>query len=149
MKLSIFTALTLFFAGIQAAPTSENPSAVVFNKRKEINDCGTSTFVDKTTTSSPDVADCKIIATNIKSGGTWTFEGFGVHHQLVQYGTCAFGVKVTDYVWTKIGNEDIINLITDSISKFKSDGKVGAKGTVKCQGEGGKNEVVWNLYKNA
>ncbi|KAJ5745953.1 hypothetical protein N7520_011135 [Penicillium odoratum] len=146
MKLSIFTALTLLFAGIQAAPTSENPS-VVLNKRKYINDCGTSTFVDETTSGSPKVADCKKIATNIKSGGTWTFEGFGVQHQLVQYGTCAFGVTVSADYYTMIGNEDIIDLITDSIEKYKWEGKVGAKGHMMCEGQDGKNEVVWGIYK--
>ncbi|KAJ6003367.1 hypothetical protein N7451_005914 [Penicillium sp. IBT 35674x] len=150
MRLFTIGAFALLLAGAQAAPvstqSSENPAAVL-TKRKEVNDCGTSTFVNESSSGSPKVADCRKIATNIKSGGTWTFEGFGVQHKLVHYGTCAFGVTSSADGFTYIGNEDIINLIDDSIKKFKWEGKVGAKGKMKCKGEGGKDEVVWGIYK--
>ncbi|KAJ5935471.1 hypothetical protein N7466_005018 [Penicillium verhagenii] len=150
MKFLTIASLTLLLAGAQAAPStpfSKKSPAVIFDKRSSINDCGTSTFTNESSSGSPEVADCRKIATNIKSGGTWTFEGFGVHHQLVQYGTCAFGVKVSADRYTYIGNEDIIQLIDDSIKKFKWEGKVGAKGTMKCSGQDGDDEVVWGIYK--
>ncbi|ROW15174.1 hypothetical protein VPNG_03014 [Cytospora leucostoma] len=94
--------------------------------------CGTSTFVDETSGASPTVSDCQQIAINIAAGGDWTVDSSGVQHQLVQYGTCAFGIQgqgspVGNVDFT-IGNQDIIDIITSSISMYGGDGQVGAKG---------------------
>ncbi|KAJ5557203.1 hypothetical protein N7494_001118 [Penicillium frequentans] len=122
MKFSIFAAATLLLAGVQAAPVSENPASVL-EKRTTL--CGTSTFVDESSTGSPKAANCKKIATNIASGGTWTFEGFDVQHRLVQYGDCAFGVTSPSDEWTQIGAAKIIELIDKSIKKFEWEKKAG------------------------
>ncbi|KAJ5929500.1 hypothetical protein N7454_006450 [Penicillium verhagenii] len=142
MKFFTIGTFALLLAGAQAAPVSENP-ALVFNKRKEVNDCGTSTFINQSSTGSPEVADCRIIASNIKSGGTWTTTS-SVARKLVSYGTCALDVSGSDFdLYYKVGNEDIINIINDSITKFKWKGKVGAKGVMKCGGA----SVTWNIYR--
>ncbi|KAJ5921436.1 hypothetical protein N7466_009762 [Penicillium verhagenii] len=145
MKFSIFAAATLLLAGVQAAPVSENPASVL-EKRTTL--CGTSTFVDESSSGSPKAANCKKIATNIASGGTWTFEGWGVQHRLVQYGDCAFGVTSPSDEWTQIGAAKIIELIDTSIEKYKWEEKVGAKGVVHCLGYGeDSHKVTWGLYK--
>lgn len=79
----------------------------------------------------------------------------GEHRRIASYGTCAFGLKgsgggsanVID-----IGNQDIIDLITDSIRKgFTINGKVGSKGRMPCQLSGagqGKAMMEWGVYHN-
>jgi Pathogen effector len=57
--------------------------------------------------------------------------------RLVSYGSCAFGVTVGFEGTAVVGNEDIRDLVRDSITKFRrSDGKVGSKGTMTCGGSG-------------
>jgi hypothetical protein len=41
-----------------------------------------------------------------------------------------------------MGNEDVRDLIYDSISRFQWQGKVGASGNTTCKGMG----VTWGLY---
>lgn len=73
---------------------------------------------------------------NIKGGGDWQVYPDGIHHQLIQAGTCAFGVEgPKDEIRSsrfKIGNGDIYNMITNSIRDFGKDGKVGASGVIGC-----------------
>ncbi|GFF22633.1 hypothetical protein IFM61606_08574 [Aspergillus udagawae] len=156
--LKSVTALGLFLtAAVEAAPVAApadrsmneaSPSVLFIKKRDRINDCGDSTFINQSSGGSPRVDDCLQIARNIAGGGTWTFEGFGVQHQLLQYGTCAFGVTQGSRVTVKIGNQDIIDLINDSISRFQWYGLVGSKGTMNCQVSGyiGQESVSWGIY---
>ena len=117
-----------------------------------INNCGGSSFINRTSGGSPWVNDCRQIAYNIRNGGTWTTDGLvGNHRQLVQYGTCAFGVEVkgadTFVGQYKVGNSDIIDLINDSINRFQSGGRVGSEGRMPCQKVvGGNAWVTWGLY---
>jgi hypothetical protein len=47
----------------------------------------------------------------------------------------------------KVGNQDIIDLINDSVSKFQRDGLVGSKGVMNCQQLGlDLTYVLWGLY---
>ncbi len=115
------------------------------------NDCGTSTFTDATSDGSPLVTDCQQIVTNIAgTQGSWEVESsVGEQHQLVQYGTCAFGVTGTTGtgdVDFNVGAQDIVDLITSSIQMFASDGLVGALGNMACQGDAGNDNVNWGLY---
>lgn len=136
----------------QAAPAPSPDPAVIF-ARDSINDCGDSSFENETSGGSPDVDDCKKIASNIAGGGTWKVTATGGQHQLVQYGTCAFGIEASGSSLNTayIGNQDIIDVINASIDKFQSDGKVGAKGDMVCQSEKGLMggpKMTWGIYKN-
>ncbi len=78
---------------------------------------------------------------------------------IVSSGTCVFGVEAHDQ-WAgalggaaaKIGAFDVIDLINDSVNKFKtSDGLVGAKGTVPCAQSfitlgGTTHDIIWGIY---
>ncbi|KAK3344261.1 putative necrosis-inducing factor-domain-containing protein [Lasiosphaeria hispida] len=112
--------------------------------------CTDPTFDDETTTASPTVADCTKIITNIADDGTWTFEA-GVQHQLVQFGTCAFGVEVQDTpmgTLVMMGNNDIIKAIWGSITRFTLNGLVGAAGITGCPEFAMTDmaRVKWGLY---
>ncbi|RHZ49226.1 uncharacterized protein CDV56_106401 [Aspergillus thermomutatus] len=152
MKLHAATVLATLIAVASAAPApqtqNKNPAISALEKRFQVNDCGDSTFENQSSSGSPLVSDCQKIASNIASGGTWTVMS-GTQHQLVQYGTCAFGVTFHYPVAqsVKIGNQDIIDLINTSISKFQWFDKVGAKGQMPCQTVSEGDEIVeWGIY---
>jgi hypothetical protein len=88
---------------------------------------------------------------SIAGGGSWTVALID-QHQLVQYGTCAFGVQasyvigIVDY---RVGNQDIIDLIHSSVDMYGGAGVVGSKGTMPCQCDvdpGGTISVTWGIY---
>ncbi|KAJ4005880.1 hypothetical protein NW752_001123 [Fusarium irregulare] len=146
--------LTILMAGFAAAqPISENPTALSFEKRGQEDMCGNSSFENKSTGGSPKVSDCQQIARNIAGGGKWTVGAGGEHHQLVQYGTCAFGAQGAGSNMNSafIGNTDIIDLINDSIKRFEWNGLVGASGVMGCRSMtgivGGVN-MRWGIYHN-
>ncbi|KAI1305442.1 putative necrosis-inducing factor-domain-containing protein [Xylaria venustula] len=60
---------------------------------KTDSECGSSSFTDQTSSASPTVSDCQQLAENIFIDGTWTVDSSGVQHQIVQYGSCKFGVQ--------------------------------------------------------
>jgi hypothetical protein len=77
---------------------------------------------------------------------------------LVQYGSCAFGIA-TDClptqcpyggIVTKIGNQDIIDIINESVKQLTWNGWVGSKGKMFCDEEGSRRPipVKWCLYTN-
>ncbi|KAF3894541.1 Hce2 domain-containing protein [Trichophyton interdigitale] len=114
------------------------------------NDCGDSTFTNGSSPASPLVADCLKIASNIAGGGTWTVQ-VGGWHQLVQFGTCALGVRNAGPGWhaIKVGNQDIVDVINTSVQKFKWFDKVGASGEMPCQiVTTGWGNTQWSIYHN-
>lgn len=161
LSKSLSALVILLAAAVEAAPAAPpvdssankaSPAVLFKQKRDSINDCDASTFVNRTSTGSPTVADCLQITYNIAGGGMWTVSGAD-QHQLVQYGTCAFGVQPDphwpdDYVW-HIGNQDIIDLIHDSVNQFQWNGLVGSLGEMECQVAGSPSDrqhVLWGLY---
>ncbi|KAF9054896.1 putative necrosis-inducing factor-domain-containing protein, partial [Panaeolus papilionaceus] len=125
----------------------------ILDSGRGINNCGDSSFINQTSGGSPTVADCRQLAANIAGDGTWTVELLE-HHQLAQYGTCAFGVQSYYHFNTfayRVGNSDIIDLINDSINRFQLNGLVGSKGSMPCQSDpfgwaGYTATVNWGLY---
>lgn len=109
-------------------------------------------YDNETSGASPLISDCEIMKNNIKGGGDWKVYPDGRHHQLIQAGTCAFGVEGQgiNSARFKIGNGDIYNMITNSIRDFGKDGKVGASGIIGCglQGAEGAIDVKWNILHN-
>ncbi|EEA29070.1 conserved hypothetical protein [Talaromyces marneffei ATCC 18224] len=121
------------------------------NALQAISDCGDSTFVDQTSAASPKVDDCLQIVANIQNTlGEWEVENaVEQQHQLVQYGTCKFGVQgkgINGNIDFHIGAQDIIDIIHSSISKFASNGVVGSMGEMNCNGNVKQQAVEWGLY---
>ncbi|KAI1120979.1 hypothetical protein F5Y10DRAFT_289094 [Nemania abortiva] len=112
--------------------------------------CGDSTFVDRTSDASPTVADCLQIAANIYIDGEWMVDSSGVQHQILEFGTCKFGIMADGLpignVQVYIGNQDVIDIIHQSVGLFGGSGKVGSKGDMTCQGNVKKQKVTWGLY---
>lgn len=119
--------------------------------KPSINDCGTSSFTDTTSDASPTVNDCMGIVNNIKNTqGQWEVENaIEKQHQIVQYGSCKFGVqgkKINGNIDFHVGAQDIVDIITNAITQFGGDGQIGAKGYMNCNGDVGSVPVEWGLY---
>ncbi|KAK3936951.1 hypothetical protein QBC46DRAFT_461157 [Diplogelasinospora grovesii] len=116
-----------------------------------VNDCGTSTFVDQTSSASPLVADCLQIVKNIEgTSGEWEVENaLGDQHQLVQSGTCKFGVQgmgKNGNINFHVGSQDIVDIINQAVKQFGGSGQVGAEGDMTCNGDVKGQDVQWGLY---
>jgi hypothetical protein len=119
--------------------------------KPSISDCGDSSFVDQTSDGSPSVSDCMGIVKNIQgTQGEWEVENaIGNQHQLVQFGSCKFGIRGLNKkgnVDFRIGAQDIVDVITESVKQFGGGGKVGAKGQMGCRGTVNTQDVEWALY---
>ncbi|KAJ5288624.1 necrosis-inducing factor-domain-containing protein [Penicillium angulare] len=152
MHVSIAAILAAGIALVQAAPvghtlTDRSPNPIVVLSERgasSVNDCGDSTFINQSSGGSPKISDCQQIATNIANGGTWSVESNGAQNQLVQYGTCALGVTGDFTIGIfYVGNQDIIDVINESISRFSWNGLVGAEGKMYCEGG---SDVTWAIY---
>ncbi|KAL4904081.1 hypothetical protein BDW74DRAFT_185756 [Aspergillus multicolor] len=113
--------------------------------------CGESTFEDQGSEASPLIDDCKQIIKNIQgTDGEWNTSPLEKQRSLVHYGSCRFGVTgkgIHGNVSFMTGAQDIIDIINDAIEKFgRDDGRVGAKGTMQCDGNIKKQKVDWGLY---
>ena len=74
---------------------------------------------------------------------------------LISYGTCAFGAKALtlnggeftgDGIpiwWTNIGDEDIRDLVTEAVNRFKWNEFAGGRGFTQC----GDAIVEWAIYR--
>jgi hypothetical protein len=123
--------------------------------------CGESAFEDTTSDTAPLVTDCMTMIDNIANvnmengsdGGaqTWGVENFfHQQHQLIQFGTCAFGIQGSlggdAHFW--VGNQDIIDVVKDAIAKFGGSGRIGAKGQMKCKSVGlFPVKTTWGIYQ--
>ncbi|OIW23925.1 hypothetical protein CONLIGDRAFT_637162 [Coniochaeta ligniaria NRRL 30616] len=99
---------------------------------------------------SPLAGDCIKLAQRIRGAGEWKVESiYGNHHQLVEYRTCAFGVMGIQFAYNfNLGNQDIIDLLRDSVRDFTVDGKVAASGKMQCVGRFAKSVwVEWGIYR--
>ncbi|KAL2152192.1 hypothetical protein VTH82DRAFT_5376 [Thermothelomyces myriococcoides] len=118
-----------------------------------IDRCGASSFEDQTSDASPKVSDCRQIIRNIEGDASteWTHRITG-HREILSYGTCHFGIERTGgtggAVEFKVGGQDVIDIINDSIKKFGGSGKIGAKGVMPCDGTtvGTTVNVLWGIY---
>lgn len=116
--------------------------------------CGrTWEFVNATNAGSALAADCMELAWRIRGPGTWTVEAILVKnsHQLVEWKTCAFDVRALEFELAyKIGNQDIIDLIRDSVREYTSNGKVGAWGVMMCDNWAWEDlRVFWRIRRNS
>jgi len=134
---------------VSTSPNDGRPQVIFHTDDDQHNDCGDSSFENETSDASPSVGDCLQIAANIAGGGEWEVEAFaGEQHQLVQYGSCKFGVQPSNNEFGLnyyIGNTDIIDLIHSSIDMYGGGGKVGSKGVMACRGNP-QTDVLWGIY---
>ncbi|KAI0467015.1 hypothetical protein F4859DRAFT_518632 [Xylaria cf. heliscus] len=114
------------------------------------NYCGDSTFEDQTSDASPLVSDCLVITQNIAIDGDWTTLTIGGQRELVQHQTCMLGVERSGSLNGNsefyVGNQDVIDIINTAVSLYGGSGRVGAKGTMNCQGNIKGQKVLWGLY---
>ncbi|KAB5570500.1 putative necrosis-inducing factor-domain-containing protein [Coniochaeta sp. 2T2.1] len=124
-----------------------------------ISSCGDSTFEDTTSAGSPLISDCLTMASNlVRKEATdkadtpvWMVESFiKQQHQLVQFGTCAFGVQGGEKgdLTFRVGNQDIIDIVRSAVEKFGRDGRVGARGEMRCNAAVFPPVISWGIYKN-
>ncbi|PHH74217.1 hypothetical protein CDD82_5047 [Ophiocordyceps australis] len=129
-----------------AIEVNDQVDAASFRLRKRTNQCGHSTFENRGSEASPLISDCEVLMWNIRNGGRWRLST-GTYRTVATYGTCAFGAEVTNYWYTYIGHQDVIDLIRDSIRDFRRhDGKVGSRGEMECMGDVLERRVRWGLY---
>ncbi|EAQ84340.1 predicted protein [Chaetomium globosum CBS 148.51] len=144
MKASVLSKVAIATTWRFATATS----APLASEKREYNLCGDSTFVDESTGGSPLASDCEQLWRN-NNQYPYHQLTLGVERPLVTWGTCAFSATavVTPYLdgiwWTNIGDEDITDLVRDSISKFTRDGKVGARGTAECYDD---TAIDWRIH---
>ncbi|KAB5558222.1 putative necrosis-inducing factor-domain-containing protein [Coniochaeta sp. 2T2.1] len=124
-----------------------------------ISSCGDSTFENTTSAGSPFVSDCLTMVSNlVRKEATdkadtpvWMVESFiKQQHQLVQFGTCAFGVqggKKGDPSF-RVGNQDIIDVVRSAVEKFGRDGRVGARGEMRCNATVFPPVISWGIHRN-
>jgi hypothetical protein len=102
--------------------------------------CGDSTFENQTSDGSPLVEDCLTIIKNIQDDASTdytTLVGGTPQRRIVDFGTCAFGVEATkvnrntNFV---VEGQDVIDIINESVKRFGSGGRVGARGNMDCDG---------------
>lgn len=114
--------------------------------------CDTVTFTNETSDASPLVSDCQHIIANIQgTSGEWFPENVdGKTNTIASYGSCYFDVQSNSpgngAVNYHVGAQDIIDIINTSIQRFASNGKVGSKGDMSCQGDVTHVAVTWGLY---
>ncbi|KAK4171041.1 putative necrosis-inducing factor-domain-containing protein [Triangularia setosa] len=158
--LNLFLAITALFTPSAYSLPVTNPSsssAIATDTTTSINDphpllkranhCGASSFVGETSGGSPNAYDCMRLHDNIAGDGTWT-RGQGIF-ELAKWGNCKFIVENLGGYLYNIGNEDIRDLIRDSVNAFQRDGRVGATGVTDCAiwGGGGTNRVRWFIQR--
>lgn len=108
--------------------------------------CGpTFNVTELTDERSPWAADCIELAHRISGEGQWKVSSFilATWHQLVEWGTCAFGMRAPAIdSLVMVGNQDIIDILVDAVRDFTRDGRVAAEGRMFCTTRTGP-QVVW------
>lgn len=111
--------------------------------------CGETTFENQGSDASPLVSDCLQIIKNIEgTDGQWnTF--IEQQRAIAKSGSCSFGVTGKGRKGNSnfdVGAQDVIDIIRDSVKMYGTTGKVGAKGTMQCNGNIKKQFVEWGIY---
>ncbi|EKV10555.1 glycoside hydrolase family 18 protein [Penicillium digitatum] len=134
-----------------STPSQSNSSAPNYpcNPLQGVTKCSGYTYQDETSSASPKVSDCQTIIKNIQgTNGEWT-TGIGHQREIAKFGSCQFGVQnvgVTGDVTYYTGSQDIVNIINEAISRYASDGLVGAAGYMECSGDADHQKVKWGVY---
>ncbi|KAF9037159.1 putative necrosis-inducing factor-domain-containing protein, partial [Panaeolus papilionaceus] len=100
-----------------------------------VGTCDDSTFINQSSGGSPRVDDCLQITRNVDPNRVYTLP-IDSYFEIESFGTCAIGgfsAFVRPMSNVKIGGQDVIDIITDSVRRFQWNGLVGAKGDMRCQ----------------
>ncbi|KAF7522110.1 hypothetical protein G7054_g12257 [Neopestalotiopsis clavispora] len=127
------------------------------------NQCGESSFVDKTTTGSPNQDDCQVIVTQMNNGpGYWQLlQGGDLHAngdwcRVAYHGSCVFGVKTTVIFGLFIGSTDISDIVIEAMNLRKGDPRVQYEGKMRGNSPNGQGGTVplqpgtdtnWAIFK--
>ncbi|KAF2168013.1 glycoside hydrolase family 18 protein [Zasmidium cellare ATCC 36951] len=150
ITLPVCTADVAFTAWSTPSQVNTSDPAYPCVALQGLTECRSYTFTDATSDASPLVSDCKDIITNIQgTTGEWTTD-ITDDRKIVSAGACNMDVKANNEkgdVSFHVGAQDVINIINQAISQFSSNGKVGASGTMTCDGNVNSNQgVTWGLY---
>lgn len=108
--------------------------------------CGHSSFVDKTTSSSPYTGGCNTIRDwHASNNGYYDLPGIGSSQGMVLMiagsnsgANCRFGIRHTAWK-ARIGNTDVADIIRDANNKFakfySNAQRLGAEGTMGCSAD--------------
>jgi hypothetical protein len=136
MRAITFTTLLTLFTAVQSAPSL---------LPKRMNECGQSTFTSESTNASTALADCQLLQTVLSQPAIASF-GWDVgpeSKELIAYGTCAFTARAVGGKTGTLGNEDVFDLLRDSIAKEARNKHLGVRGSMFC----GAAEVEWRIQK--
>ncbi|KAI4595811.1 hypothetical protein KJ359_006448 [Pestalotiopsis sp. 9143b] len=127
------------------------------------NQCGDSTFVDRTTTGSPAQIDCMAIVNQMIGGpGYWQLlQGGDLHAngdycRVAYHNECVFGVKTTVIFGLYLGSEDIRDVVTEALHRREGDPRVQFEGSFPCNSPNGQGGVIpgqphtqtsWAIFK--
>lgn len=115
----------------------QSPNPAEESKRglqKRTNTCGVSSFVNMTSSNSPTSGDCNLLRDQqTRFPQQYTVNKSTSWKTVVWFGTCAFAVKTTANYPAALGNEDIADVMRDSLAKFTSGGRIGAEGSMPCR----------------
>jgi hypothetical protein len=132
----------LLLPTLAALLATATASPVTLSKR--LNSCGISSFaVDS---SSPAAAsDCQFIVTVLSQGG---FPSFGwdlgnAWNEVLAYESCSFQARSIRGNRATIGNEDVYDLLRDTLRDSNRGGNVGARGAMQCNGA----DVEWRVVR--
>ncbi|KAK5659031.1 hypothetical protein OQA88_1118 [Cercophora sp. LCS_1] len=133
MQLTTTTLLALV-AAASAAPTLT----------ERANTCGWSSFaVD---TSSQAVAShCQTLVSVLQPGSfpSYNWDLTNSWKTVISYDTCSFTARTVRNARGQIGNEDVYDLLRDSLRDGNRGGLVGAKGSMSCNGV----DVEWRVLR--
>jgi hypothetical protein len=138
-----------FAVGVQSAPVAspltENPlSGEATGLVKRTNECGASSFENETSGGSPWIADCLQLTNNLSGNGNWLLANFGQERQLASHASCKFIAQAPFTQAIHVGDQDVQDLIRDSVNKFGRDGRIGARGIMTCaEGQNNEGNVWW------
>jgi hypothetical protein len=115
--------------------------------------CGDPSFENQSSDASPLVEDCKQMIRNIEEDASTDYEHrITGHREILKHESCAFGIERTGgtggAVQFKVGGQDVIDAVNESIKRFASNGRVGAKGVFRCPGTTVNTNVnvEWGIY---
>lgn len=132
--MRLFATLLALLATSNAAPTID----------KRLNACGISSFY----ADSSDPAyyrDCEEIVSLLSYTLSSNFPGFPYNGNswttVIAEGTCAFSIRSIRGWSSSIGNEDVYDLVRDTLRDSRRGDGVGAKGSMQCNGV----DVEWKV----
>jgi hypothetical protein len=150
MRLSsLLTIITAAFTSriiaIPASPNFDNNPINILQAR-EGDHCYESTFHGETFNGSALITDCQQLADSLD--GSLSKEVDKYERPYAIHGTCKFlvynNIRPYHYI-ARVGDQDVKDIIRDSISKFGRDGRVGARGTMRCNP--GNQYVSWSIRR--